>query len=661
MSHDDDIPQLINRLEPNLIAPDPAVIREAARRHKQSRQGKLGAAGLVATLVVFLGAGLWLSGSQDDTMIDTAPFDDASDSREPAPIEFGSDAFERLRDAGAQRVTSNDPPPAQLETLSHFALDEISGREMPYVLWVSNGCDESRFLADWTADSLVIGPEIQRATNAAGDVGVRVGGTTNHFRAAGLACAPTSFPRVIDSRFEEGAVFTVGVQSRSTFVLSAETLGPWTITAQRARSVEFTEPEPIDDDSVENGAVDANSDVIWELADTRIGGDSSPTVHAIEGGVLILNTENRGGDVIGEIWDSETQVARSIGDTGLIWRHRPSTVWTGEELIMVGGSNGPGIDRIAVAYNPATDSWRDLAPPPSVSDAFGLFGGSAFWTGSEMVVPQESVAYDPAEDSWVEIAEWPFPDRQIAFVEAIEGGVIAWGGCVGPLCDETNAGASKSGAMYEFESNTWKSMKDGPLPPTVHAVATWVGTELVVVVTTSEVGVATAAFNPSTNSWRSLPDPPISARRASAITLNDDRLILWGGQTAELETLTDGVILNLFEEDWLELPDAPSAGIHHTMIDLGPSLYVSGSFQLRPQVMQLPPSRDLQYEECAVERGFDPGGVQVVFMRGRAQFVKTGLDVPAEVHLPCLEQIGGPTTVSGSSHDGEIDPRHPDE
>jgi hypothetical protein len=53
-------------------------------------------------------------------------------------------------------------------------------------------------------------------------------------------------------------------------------------------------------------------------------------------------------------------------------------------------------------------------------------------------------------------------------------------------------------------------------------------------------------------------------------------------------------------------------------------------------------SASVEYEACLQDLGFEPGGVQVLVGEdGTPWWVKTGNDVPAELHGPCCEQIGG--------------------
>lgn len=51
---------------------------------------------------------------------------------------------------------------------------------------------------------------------------------------------------------------------------------------------------------------------------------------------------------------------------------------------------------------------------------------------------------------------------------------------------------------------------------------------------------------------------------------------------------------------------------------------------------------DGRYEACLLASGFDPGGVQVLIDEtGEPWWVKTGRNVPADIHGPCFEEIGG--------------------
>lgn len=116
-------------------------------------------------------------------------------------------------------------------------------------------------------------------------------------------------------------------------------------------------------------------------------------------------------------------------------RHGSVGVWTGEELLVVGGDTGfvcpPGADCVSpdpdgfradgAAYDPVTDTWRRIADAPRA-----FVGGTAAWTGSTMVVTtgRGALVYDPAADVWRDTGPSPITsadqtlltDRGVLFV-----------------------------------------------------------------------------------------------------------------------------------------------------------------------------------------------------------------------------------------------------
>ena len=93
-------------------------------------------------------------------------------------------------------------------------------------------------------------------------------------------------------------------------------------------------------------------------------------------------------------------------------------VWTGAEMVVVGGTTNPPCPPLAdcasppedtlrrdgAAYDPTGDTWRPIAPAPtSITNAI------AVWSGSEMVVVTATgaLAYDPEADAWRTLATPP--------------------------------------------------------------------------------------------------------------------------------------------------------------------------------------------------------------------------------------------------------------
>jgi hypothetical protein len=130
-----------------------------------------------------------------------------------------------------------------------------------------------------------------------------------------------------------------------------------------------------------------------------------------------------GGGCCGDVWDGgsaydpSANTWRMLARSPLAPSQSPLGAWTGRKLILVvsgyvpeGGAYPAGNAR-AAAYDPATDTWRRLAPPPSSALRYG---GLAAWDGRELlvignasVVSHTALAYDPAADRWRRLARPP--------------------------------------------------------------------------------------------------------------------------------------------------------------------------------------------------------------------------------------------------------------
>lgn len=117
-----------------------------------------------------------------------------------------------------------------------------------------------------------------------------------------------------------------------------------------------------------------------------------------------------------------------------------ASVWTGTEVVVVGGQAGDGrFLRDAAAYNPTTDAWRRL--PDAPHDV--LPGATALWTGREVLVVMTKftemagpgrngvysttysppMALDPATGAWRQL---PLFDGGVWAVAAVKGRMVAF-------------------------------------------------------------------------------------------------------------------------------------------------------------------------------------------------------------------------------------------
>lgn len=323
----------------------------------------------------------------------------------------------------------------------------------------------------------------------------------------------------------------------------------------------------------------------WSSAQTSLNGpELNPLVVSFDDRLIVLFTQNRGGDVAGEIYDPRTDTATPIAASDQIWRHNPAVAWTGSELLMVGGSNGPGIDDLALAYSPTTDEWRTLTNPPSDADAWdNNISGPGFWTGDRLVLWKSAFALDPATETWHSITPMPGPPRAFPATVQVGDDIVVWGGCDAtiPQCDDAGSGLLVDGAIYDVDKDAWRSMAPSPLSAGVHpiGVASDGGVLFYAGYTKPDTaGAQFARYDLTTDTWIELPDPPITARRNSAAVWTGTHLILWGGNKTGTSWHDDGAAFDPMSNTWLTLPDPPpgSARDRHAMAWIADRLYIVG-------------------------------------------------------------------------------------
>lgn len=85
----------------------------------------------------------------------------------------------------------------------------------------------------------------------------------------------------------------------------------------------------------------------------------------------------------------------------------PQVAWTGSEVLAI--VSPPGENRRAAAWNPATDRWRPVNPPPPIRfDGPGNTQQPAlFAVGGQVVLPDAWAAWDPGTNEWNSLPDIP--------------------------------------------------------------------------------------------------------------------------------------------------------------------------------------------------------------------------------------------------------------
>ncbi|CAN5477918.1 hypothetical protein BH24ACT7_BH24ACT7_04930 [soil metagenome] len=162
----------------------------------------------------------------------------------------------------------------------------------------------------------------------------------------------------------------------------------------------------------------------------------------------------------------------------------------------------------------ASSDWEPLDPGPL---ALRFLASLQVWTGEEFVlwalqpegdtaVLADPAAYNPATATWREIAPAPFE----LGVHDVSG---LWAG------DELVVWTSEAAAAWDPESDTWRVIPDWPLQPTSERRAVWTGEEIIDI-------DADLAVDPTTGASRPIaPGPPFLDERASVVW-GDGRLVV---------------------------------------------------------------------------------------------------------------------------------------
>ena len=276
-------------------------------------------------------------------------------------------------------------------------------------------------------------------------------------------------------------------------------------------------------------------------------------------------TDPRGVEIA--TYDLESRMWKRAASSPLGWRSEFSAVWTGEEVIVWGGSGEGGSRNDGASYDPLSDQWTVL----SASPLRGRTGHAALWTGSRMIVQggspgsglfNDGAAYDPITDSWASIAPAPGGGRSRAAIAWTGSQMIIWGG-VG------SEGLPSDGLLYDPDDDVWTSTQKAPIAGRVEAAGLWSGETFLVWGGSSlrDDGQATfvdgATYDPATDSWRKLSSPPLDSRQQFAYTWTGSHALFWGGTSQPLfgsrgaPAWKNGALYEPDADSWTPLPASP--------------------------------------------------------------------------------------------------------
>lgn len=179
-------------------------------------------------------------------------------------------------------------------------------------------------------------------------------------------------------------------------------------------------------------------------------------------------------------------------------------------------------------------------------------------------------AYDPASDSWRRIAPLPEP-RDHAMAAAFEGKLYVFGGGLGR--------ATRSAFVYDPRTTTWTRLPDMPLARTAGGAAVVEG-RILVAGGTGEAPAETMVFDPGSQSWSPGPVLP-RPREHLAIAAAGGRVYAIGGRWQGVLAAANQVLDSL-DGTWRDLAPLPTARGGTAGSAAGPLIAVAGGEAFSP-------------------------------------------------------------------------------
>ncbi len=191
----------------------------------------------------------------------------------------------------------------------------------------------------------------------------------------------------------------------------------------------------------------------------------------------------------------------------------------------------PPTDASASSGSPSGPLWSGIgpgltalpAPPRLLVSAAEVWTdrGLVLWGGNERFGDpphyNEGYLFDARSLTWRQIAPSPLPGRSWAAGVWTGSEAVVWGGADGYASDD---GMLNDGAAYDPTTDTWRSIAPAPIStPILDSV--WTGTEMLVFGER-----ASAAYDPVNDDWRAIPDPPVDLSQAYAIWTGREAVLL---------------------------------------------------------------------------------------------------------------------------------------
>jgi hypothetical protein len=286
---------------------------------------------------------------------------------------------------------------------------------------------------------------------------------------------------------------------------------------------------------------------------------------AVAAGLLVLVVGSAGSDV-------ETRPWKELPDPPLSPRELPAGFWTGEEVVLVGGSDAPPCPPSGscavpktpplsdgAAYDPAPGTWRAIPDAPvAFSWAYPVVVGSTayLWVPGEAPRPEAPsafLAYRIDEDRWDELA-LPTEDPDAYQLVTARERIVAYSSSDEPR--------ERPDFVLDPGTETWSALPDDPFSPGVDRVVRWSGHELLlfdhelVANPPDDLPLRGAALDLPSGEWRVLDDAEAALARTGGSSHEDDFVNAGSVDESDAEyRLRSGIVLDETTGTRLRMPE----------------------------------------------------------------------------------------------------------
>lgn len=241
-------------------------------------------------------------------------------------------------------------------------------------------------------------------------------------------------------------------------------------------------------------------------------------------------------------------------------------------LIVYGGGGATSIpftfdvtDRGGPSTLELPRGWREFPAPPEArveaamawtGDELLMWSGYVYTGYSDEVAQDDGFRFDARTEQWGRIAKSPLEARSSPAAAWTGTEMLVWGGAQ----NTSYTSFFSEGAAYAPTTDEWRSLPDAPISARA-PLSVWTGSELIVWGSTGTDDIATdgAAYDPAKNSWRTIAEAPSALGRATAVWTGEEMIVLGdAGEGHDGSSMAPAAALayNPATDNWRWLPDS---------------------------------------------------------------------------------------------------------